>query len=100
MTAIEVGEDAIVVDAAILAEAFGLPAPDIPPLMRSGAMTSRCEKGVDEDAGRWRLTFFHAGRALRLTVDAAGTLLKRSTFDAPKPAGGVGGALNPGDPSV
>jgi hypothetical protein len=89
MSGIEIGDEGFVVDAAIVAEAFGLSAPDIQPMMRSGAITSRCEKGVDADAGRWRLTFFHAGRAVRLTVDEAGKLLTRSTFDAPKPPSGT-----------
>ena len=89
MSGIEIGDEGFVVDAAIVAEAFGLPAPDIQPMMRSGAITSRCEKGVDADAGRWRLTFFHAGRAVRLTVDEAGELLTKSTFDVPKPPSGA-----------
>ncbi len=31
-------------------------------LMREGKLTSRFERGVDEDDGRYRLTFFHGGR--------------------------------------
>ena len=31
-------------------------------------------------AGRWRLTFRHAGRACRFTVDEAGTILSASRF--------------------
>jgi len=92
VTNVEIGDEGFVVDAATVAKAFGLSPPEIQPMMRSGVITSRCEKGVDEDAGRWRLTFFHAGRAVRLTVDEAGKLLTRSTFDAPKPTSGVGEA--------
>ncbi len=92
MTNVEIGDEGFVVDAATVAEAFGLSAPDIQPMMRSGAITSRCEKGVDADAGRWRLTFFHAGRAVRLTVDETGKLLTKSRFDAPKPQPGTGAA--------
>jgi len=92
VTNVEIGDEGFVVDAATVAEAFGLPAQDIQPMMRSGAITSRCEKGVDADAGRWRLTFFHCGRAVRLTVDGTGKLLTRSTFDAPKPQSGAGDA--------
>ncbi len=43
-------------------------------------MTSLCQAGVDADLGRFRLTFRHAGRALRLTVDADGRVLMRATF--------------------
>ncbi|EYD76014.1 hypothetical protein Rumeso_02443 [Rubellimicrobium mesophilum DSM 19309] len=69
------------VEAGVLASAFRLDPAGVPGLMRSGAITSRCETGVDEDAGRWRLTFYHGGRALRLTVDGTGAILRRATFD-------------------
>ncbi|WP_299822303.1 DUF6522 family protein [uncultured Jannaschia sp.] len=84
MTQIEPGKDGFVVDADILADAFGIKAAGIRNLMQSGAITSRCEKGADEDEGRWRLAFFHGGRALRLTVDETGRILGRSRFDAPR----------------
>ena len=84
MTRIETGENGFVVDAEVLADAFGIEAPQVQPRMQSGAITSRCEKGVDKDEGRWRLTFYHAGRALRLTVDQGGQVLGRARFDAPR----------------
>ena len=71
------------VDAAYLAEALGLAPARVAALMRDGRITSRCEAGQDADAGRFRLTFFHAGRALRLTVDADGRILSRAQFDVP-----------------
>jgi hypothetical protein len=36
---------------------------------------------VDEDEGRWRLTFYHEKRACRLTLGEGGEILKRATFD-------------------
>lgn len=80
MTAVERKAGDFVIDAALLVDAFGLPQEEIKSRMRNGAITSRCEKGVDEDTGRWRLTFQHEGRACRFTVDDAGTVLKRTTF--------------------
>jgi hypothetical protein len=50
------------VDAGRIAAAFGLHAAEVPGLMRAGKITSRCETGVDSDAGRWRLMFFHRSR--------------------------------------
>jgi len=87
MAEVEIISDGFVVDASVLAEAFGLAPPDVPTLMRQGAIRSRCETGTGDDVGRWRLTFFHAGRALRLTVDASGTVLQRARFAAPDRAG-------------
>ena len=57
MTSVEIGENGFVVDAEIIAQAFGIAAPQVQALMRANVITSRCEKGGGEDAGRWRLTF-------------------------------------------
>ncbi len=83
MTRIERDGDGFVVDATILSVAFGHPATDIREAMQNGRITSRCETGSGADAGRWRLTFYHGGRALRLTVNAEGEILKRAIFDVP-----------------
>ncbi len=80
MTAVERKAADFVVDAALLADAFALSQDDIKARMRDGAITSRCEAGVDDDAGRWRLTFHHGDRACRFIVDEAGNVLKRVTF--------------------
>ncbi|MEZ5748319.1 DUF6522 family protein [Celeribacter baekdonensis] len=55
-------------------------------------MTSLSEAGEGEDAGRWRLTFCHQGRALRLIVDARGEVLGRTTF----PIGSRNASSGPG----
>ena len=39
------------------------------------------ERGVDEDAGRYRMTFFHENRRFRLIVDEEGNAIHRSTVD-------------------
>lgn len=80
MTGVERKGGDFIVDAALLSEAFGLPQDEIKLLMRDGAITSRCEAGIGEDAGRWRLTFQHRDRACRFIVDGAGTVLTRTTF--------------------
>lgn len=80
MSEVSVSADGFVVDAAFLGSVFGV-APDVIRMeMRDGRITSRCETGIDEDAGTSRLTFYRAGRALRLVVDGEGTILKRSSF--------------------
>jgi hypothetical protein len=78
---IEIGEDGVSVDAAILAEAFALEPAEVPALMRAGEITSLFERGEGEDAGRMRLTFFHRSRRFRLVVDEAGEILQRSRVD-------------------
>ena len=81
VTKIEFGDRAVLIDASILGEGLGLEASFVPVLMRRGAITSLCERGIDADAGRFRMTFFYKSRRLRLVVDAAGNILQRSTID-------------------
>jgi hypothetical protein len=73
--------DGIEVDATIIAEGMGVPPQDVLERVRSGAITTRCEKGVDEDEGRYRLTFLSRSRRLQLIVDMAGKILQRSSID-------------------
>jgi hypothetical protein len=80
MTQVERDGSDFVVSATLLAEAFGMHEGQIRQAMRDGSLTSICEAGLDADAGRWRLTFRHAGRACRFTVDEAGTILSTSRF--------------------
>lgn len=73
--------DGIEVDATIIAEGMDVPPQDELEQLRSGATTTRCEKGVDEDDGRYRLTFLSRSRRLQLIVDMAGKILHRSSID-------------------
>ena len=82
MTQIEINLEGFVIEAALLADAFGLQPADVQPLMRSGEITSRSETGMDEDAGRSRLTFHYGDQAVRFVVDQSGAILKRVSFSA------------------
>jgi hypothetical protein len=74
-------DGAVQIDAAIVAAELGLAPADVPALLRAGAITSVCERGAGEDAGRHRLTFFFANRRCRLVVDAEGRIIQRSSID-------------------
>lgn len=76
--------DGFTVPAGMIAKAFGFTEQETAERMRKGEITSRTEEGVGEDAGRWRLSFHHAGRTFRLTVDAAGNILSSACFDSPR----------------
>ncbi len=80
LSGIAVTSDGFTVDAVVIAAGFALDPARVPEMLRAGQITSRCEKGIDEDAGRFRLTFYHGPRALRLIVDAQGVILKRARF--------------------
>jgi hypothetical protein len=78
---IEITGNEIVIDAKVLAPLLDVAAADVPELMRSQAITSICERGVDADEGHYRLSFFYRNRRVRLSVDQAGQILQRGTID-------------------
>lgn len=80
MTRVERNGADFVVPATLLAQAFGMNESEVRQAMHDGTLTSVCEAGVGSDAGRWRLTFRHANRACRYTIDEAGTILSTSRF--------------------
>jgi hypothetical protein len=83
---VAISDGEFVVPAEIVAAAFDLDPVAVPDLMREGAITGRTERGEGADAGRHRLTLYHGGRALRLTLGADGEILGRATFPAHPPS--------------
>jgi hypothetical protein len=89
MTKIEIQDHAVHIEASIVAQGLQLEPSLVHAMMRNGEITGLCERGVDEDAGRYRLTFFHKKRHFRLVVDETGTVIQRSSVnfgDPPLPA--------------
>ena len=74
-------DDGIEVDATVIAEGMGVQPQEVLDRLRSGTITTRCEKGMDEDDGRYRLTFLSQSRRLQLIVDVSGKILKRGVID-------------------
>ncbi|HEY5106777.1 MAG TPA: DUF6522 family protein [Caulobacteraceae bacterium] len=81
MATIQLEDGALQVDARIVAEGLRVDASLVQERMREGKITSLCERGVDEDDGRYRLTFFSESRLLRLVVDESGKVVERSAID-------------------
>lgn len=74
-------DGAIQVDAAVVAQGLGLDEAIVQQRMREGMITSLCERGVGEDTGRHRLTFFSGNRRFRLVVDDRGNVIRRSAIN-------------------
>lgn len=74
-------EGAIEIDASIVADGLKMPPAAILQAIREGTVTSRCERGVDADAGRYRLTFYSKYRRFRVVIDARGAIVSRSSLD-------------------
>lgn len=75
---IDLTQESPMIDAADLGSLLDVPAANVLSLMRDGAITSRFETGVNEDAGTHRLTFWYGDLRLRFTCDAQGNVLKTS----------------------
>ena len=63
------------IDGACIARGLGLDVTAFRQLMADRKIALLCERGTGEDSGRWRVTFYHRERRLRLVVDAQGNVL-------------------------
>ena len=80
-TTVSLSNGDITIDAEALAPKLGLTVRALKENMAKGLVTSVAETGVDEDAGRTRLTFRYRARVWRVVMEADGTLI-----EAPVPA--------------
>lgn len=85
MALISFQDDAVEVDAAIIAAGLGIAPEHVQSEIRSGRITSICERGVDADAGTFRLSFKKGNCRLRLIVDSGGEVIRRSTLTLADP---------------
>lgn len=83
MPQIRFEHDAIEIDAAVIAEAFGIEPDAVRADMHAGKITSLCERGVDDDAGTFRLSFFSEHKRFRVVVNEEGEVVRRSTLNSP-----------------
>lgn len=94
MSAVDIEGGEFSVDAALLAEGFGMDPELVLPALRERRITSLCERGVDEDAGRNRLSFFFGRQRLRLVIDEAGNVLDRRIDEKQLPTGRTKNGVN------
>ena len=88
MKPVEFENGAVEIDASVVAEGLGVALSLLRTQMRAGQITSQSERGIDDDAGRYRLTFFSDHRRFRVVVDESGAIIQRSTLnfgDSPPP---------------
>lgn len=78
---VEFEDGAIRVDVTVVAKGLGIEPPLVQKGMREGSVSSLCERGIDEDEGRYRVTFFSGSRRFRLVIDNEGNMLRRSALD-------------------
>jgi hypothetical protein len=81
MKPVEFENGALAIEASVIAEGLGIALPQLKQQMRDGRVTSLSERGIDDDSGRYRLTFFSEHRRFRIVIDETGTILQRSSLD-------------------
>lgn len=74
---------AIEIDAALVAPRLGLTVAEFRQLMDQRRITVLCERGVGEDAGRYRASFYYGDRRVRLVVEATSRVCDR--INSPPP---------------
>lgn len=67
--------DSVVIDGALVARGLGLALAEFQQLMQVRKVSVLCKRGVGEDAGLYRASFYYAGKRVRLVVDSAGNLV-------------------------
>ena len=65
----------IEIEGAVVALALGLDVDVFRQLMADRKITMLCERGTGPDIGRYRASFYHADRRVRLVVDENGRVL-------------------------
>jgi hypothetical protein len=74
-------EQAIEIDAALVARGLRMDPEALRVALREGRVTRTIEKGEGEDLGRYRVTFYAPTRRLRLLFTAQGVILQTSSAD-------------------
>lgn len=60
------------IDGALVARGLGMAPDEFQWLMEHHKITVLCERGIGEDAGLYRASFYHEGKRTRLVVDGDG----------------------------
>ncbi len=81
MAVVEFEQGTLNIDAAVIGRGLNVEPSLVQLRMREGKITVLSERGVNEDAGRYRFTFFYKNRRFRLIVDEQGNAVQRSTVD-------------------
>ena len=75
-SAVTIGDGEITIAADLLAPKLGLSTEALKAEMRRGYVYSVAERGIDEDAGRTRLTFRYRNRSWTVVVEPDGMLVE------------------------
>jgi len=78
---VEIDAGAFTIDADVVANAFATDVATLKAWMAAGTLSTLSETGVGQDAGQFRLSFFHGSRRVRLLVAKSGAIIRTSIVD-------------------
>ena len=78
---IEIADGGFQVEASVIAAGLDIETDRVLVLLRSGEITSKSERGVGEDAGFHRLTFYYGNQRFRVIIDGTGRIVRGSTVN-------------------
>lgn len=68
----------IEVEASVIGRGLGIDPAQIQAQLQEGKISTLCERGIGEDEGRYRVTFYCGKRRFRILMDESGNILEES----------------------
>lgn len=68
----------IEIEASVIGGGLGIEPSQVQAQLQNGKISTLCERGVGEDEGRYRVTFYCGKQRLRILLDDSGNILDAS----------------------
>lgn len=68
----------IEIDASVIGGGLGIEASQVQAKLEEGKISTLCERGIGEDEGRFRVTFYCGKRRFRILIDESGNFIEES----------------------
>ena len=68
----------IEIEASVIGGGLGIEPSQVQAQLREGKISTLCERGIGEDQGHYRVTFYCGKRRFRVLIDESGNLVEES----------------------
>ena len=68
----------IEIEASVIGGGLGIEPSQVQAQLENGKISTLCERGVGEDEGRYRVTFYYGKQRLRILLDSSGNIVDAS----------------------
>lgn len=66
------------IEASVIGGGLGIEPSQVQAQLREGKISTLCERGIGEDQGHYRLTFYCGKRRFRILIDESGNIIEES----------------------